>query len=75
MTEGGTSKKLTIGAVGIAAELALVGSAESSILTYVVAVAIAVITLYSINRQAALDHKGVKEVINEETTDNSQSSS
>ncbi len=57
MTEGGTSKKLTVASVGIGAELALAGTGEPSKLTFFVAVAIAVITLSAILVQAFLDYK------------------
>jgi len=56
MTEGGTSKKVTVAGVGIAAELALAGTADASKLTFFVAVAIAVITLAAIGVQALLDY-------------------
>jgi hypothetical protein len=57
MTEGGVSKKTTIAAVGIAAELTLAGTAKPSTLTFFVAVAIGVITLAAIGVQAFLDYK------------------
>jgi hypothetical protein len=57
MTTGGTSKKVTVAGVGIAAELALAGTADPSKLTFFVAVSIAVITLASIGVQALLDYR------------------
>jgi hypothetical protein len=62
MTEGGTSKKVTVAGVGIAAELALAGTSTPSKLAYFVAVAIAVITLTAIGVQAFLDYKKPKDV-------------
>jgi hypothetical protein len=57
MTEGGTSKKVTVAGVGIAAELALAGTTEPGTLPFFVAVAIALITLTAIGVQALLDYQ------------------
>lgn len=61
MTEGGTSKKVTVAGVGIAAELALAGTATASKLTFLIAVTIGIITLVAISSQSLLDYlKDVK---------------
>lgn len=61
MTEGGTSKKVTVAGVGITAELALAATAKPNTLTFFVAIAIAVITLSAIGVQAFLDYKKTKD--------------
>jgi len=56
MTEGGTSKKLTVAGIGIAALLA-VTKAEQSYLSYFAEAGITAITLAAIAVQAWLDMK------------------
>jgi hypothetical protein len=54
--DGRPSKKTTVGAVGIAAELAVLSTGEPSKLSFFVAAAIAVITLSALGIQGILDY-------------------
>jgi hypothetical protein len=57
MTEGGTSKKVTVVASGVAALLALAAQDNHDMLSFFVAVGITIVTLSAIGVQALLDYK------------------